>query len=127
MYSGIVLYEIRKIDLRESIIPLLAISLLFYFLQFPFWQLLGGIALFAIGINLKLKPHKLWRRVRSQSVWIFYCHMIIIFFLTVLFPSFCKTNPFFFAISILTLSVCLALLLDILSEKKKFRFLKFLI
>lgn len=105
--AGTMIFKLIKTSFifQKGIFCILVSILLFYF-KFPFWQLFGGCGFMLIGIDLNLSSSSIWSKLRQQSMWIYYTHMLFIFPLSqVLKKGYIEDGLNFFIICILTCGI----------------------
>lgn len=120
MFSGYLLFSImNKIKSFEIAYSILAsiFSIGLYCFELPLWQLFGGIGIFLICLSTNLKSNStIFLKLRSQSMWIYFSHMYILFMLNFLFVQ--KGYSLYFVLTIsLLCSILLGFLLNILTNK----------
>ena len=126
--AGIILYRMRFVPSLWLSLAFVAVSVLLFVLHLPYWELCGGVALFAVALRInssESSPRTWWR---SMSMWIYYLHMYVIFFLSLYFGAEGEflTAPVLYCI-VLALAVALSALLVRLQATKSCAWLNFLI
>lgn len=56
----------------------LALSVALFYLEAPFWQMAGGMALFMLSMSVNPVSTKAGMWFRNQSMWIYYMHMYVL-------------------------------------------------
>lgn len=82
----IYIYHNKCLQYSCNIIASLILILLSYWLfinNFPFYEIIGGCAVFQIAYSVKTHIN-ISKSLRIQSMWIYYIHMYIIFFISYL-------------------------------------------
>lgn len=128
LLSGILMHRLYKIiAYRYNVWLLIAVSLILFILELPFYELFGGAAIFLFASLLKINNPKLSESMRIQSMWIYYMHMYIIFVIV----SISKIEdiklqlyPTYFIV--LLSSMLLAYMLSKLQTRPRFKFIAFL-
>lgn len=87
------------------------ISILLYTNNWAFWELLSGIAFFILSLQLRLSASGIWLSMRNESMWIYYTHMIPIFFIGQFMPHY-DTRFCTVYLTATTSAVILAIVLD---------------
>lgn len=103
----------------------LIVSFLIRYLDLPFSEIIGGISIFLIAYKLPVyDKSKLCLSLRTQSMWIYYLHMYVVFFMFKL-PEFLHRKIEFSLSFVATLMIIaiIAALLTRLQARKKFAFL----
>lgn len=76
---GMFIYRLKNLLYPKLFILVgITISLILYYFNFPFWEFIGGVSLFVLGISLPLNPGKKYLTMRQQSKWI-YSHICIFY------------------------------------------------
>lgn len=112
-----------------SISALLLTGIILFLLEYPLYELLGGIAIFGLSMRINAVPHNLALSLRSQSMWIYYIHMYFIYTLLriLIYTHRAPENIYVvFAISSAT-TILTAILLTRLQKRPHFQWLKTLI
>lgn len=129
---GVVIYRYRQY-LQNYYVAIIAlvVSLIGYYLALPLSSLFGGMFFFILGLTIPLKPLPIYLWFRSQSMWIYYLHMWILFllvsFLKVADVRISQVNVYlgFLVVSIITFGC--TIVVNYLQSKDKFRLLGILI
>ena len=126
--AGIILYRMRFVPSLWLSLGLVVVSVSLFILKLPYWELCGGVALFALAVRInssEASPRTWWR---LMSMWIYYLHMYVIFFLSLYFGAKGEflTAPVLYCI-VLALAVVLSALLVRLQAIKSCSWLNFLI
>lgn len=106
---------------------LLIISILLYVYNLPCYELVGGGCIFLYCTKINLNNNLLSKSLRNQSMWIYYLHMYIIYFIVEyainnnrqlqLWPTF---------VTVLGITIIIAYILSKLQTVPKFKFLNVL-
>lgn len=129
---GALLYCYKeKFDQIGSIFLILLcimISLTFYNLEFPFWPVFGGMALFMISYRLRPNHQLRYLMIRKESMWIYYLHMYVIMAIMVIIRQFhISTNSTILFIGVCVITWCVSKGIVRLCTLPKFHFLEELI
>lgn len=102
----------------------LGISILLFVTNLPFYEILGGIAIFLISKSIRLENAHLSKSLRVQSMWIYYLHMYVIFIIVgILKITDYQLHLWRAYIIILMITMLIAYALANLQVKPKFKFL----
>ena len=126
--TGILLYLQRKCLSMIMAPVLLTISVVMFYSGVPFNSLFGGIALFIVGMTIKLRPHPIYHFIRNVSMWTYFMHMYVLYgvrWSISLFGCFSQVPPNYLTVG--SLVVLLACGLSLLQRVKGFRWLGFLV
>lgn len=129
LITGILTYKyIDKIGNLTLAFALLIISFVLRYLDLPFYEITGGLSIFLLAYRLPVhnKPN-LCMSLRTQSMWIYYLHMYVVFFLFMLPEYLGKKIDFSVSfVSTFIIIAIVAALLTRLQASKRFAFLRVL-
>lgn len=126
--SGLLLYQCRFIPSVGLSLSLIAVSVLLFVMQLPYWELCGGVALFAIALRIGKSGGTSSSWWRSMSMWIYYLHMYVIFFFCIYLglKDIFLTAPVLY-VAVIVPAIAISALLVRLQKTKPCQWLSFLI
>lgn len=129
LLSGYFIYRLFYLSIRLWIVPIfICSSLLLYYLDLPFWQVAGGIGFICFGLLINPPKSALYAKLKAQSMWIYYTHMLVVFPLLLMYSSSILPNrEYSFYILAMLLTGLLAYCLWKLTTYDKFKKLQKLI
>lgn len=111
-------YEKGKAKKGMDMAILFVLSMVFYIFDLPCWDTLGGAAFFILAISIKIKPRNLYLTLRSESMWIYYIHMFVLFALFMNYGRLALDTTQLMVLSLI-LSIVFAWLLTMLQKRIK--------
>lgn len=115
--TGIYLYKFISrghLDYKNScfiVISALLLSMILFYYKLPFWELGSGLGFVMMGLYINLRVSSFWKKLRIQSMWIYYSHMYVIVIMWIIFPDLLQNYYIIFIASVYLVSIILAYLL----------------
>lgn len=128
MTAGVIIYKIRYMYRHISTAVIFLITSIFlYIFELPFYDIIGGCAFFIFALNISIPSNPLFLTLRRLSMWIYYLHMIVVFGILQLLPTYEMTLLQIFIIASL-MTLLFSIIIDY-SQRKIYglRFLEILI
>lgn len=129
MLTGWVVFKyIGKLNKWSWAVGLLIISLIMFYTGLPCTEIFGGCAVFIIANLLPVHRKDLSQNLRMQSIWIYYLHMYVIYFVTLIVRHYGRVPqlwPTFIAVS--TVTMIIAALITHTSRNKRVSWIQSLI
>jgi len=105
-----------------------ALSVVLKYCGLPWWNIVGGVAVFVAALNLPLKPSASLLELRSQSMWIYYTHEYVLFvFFNLLAIKSAVANPWLIMLMVFAAVAVESYVLTRLQNYQRFKFLKYLV